>query len=353
MSATHLAIVHKEASQPGVVESRPTPQPGKGQVQIEITAAAINPVDWKIRDGIFPAKFPADTGSDAAGVVSAVGSEGESEFKVGDRVFFQGILFKPESTTFQHKAILDEKLVSKTPDNITDGEASGIQLASMAAAIGLYHKTGGVEITPKPWEANGDKAGEGKAILIWGGSSSVGQYAVQLARLSGFTKILSTSSSSHAERVKSLGATDVLPRDASTEDFIKATNGLPLFAAYDAISNQETETKSLEILKAANQKTGNTPSHYVGVWPMSKQEDFENPKITKREILGLGSNPELFDVSLPFIKAISGKEGWIGKGLYRPNAMQKVEGGLKSVDKAFDLNKKGLSGVKVWVNPQE
>lgn len=315
------------------------------------TAAQVNPVDWKIRDGVFPGKFPAETGSDAAGVVSAVGPG--SSFKVGDRVFFQGIVMTPPHTTFQQKTIMDDRLVSKTPDNITDGEASGIQLASVAALVGLYHKTGGIEIKPYPWEKGGDVAGKDKAILVWGGSSSVGQYAIQFARLSGFTKIITTASSSHQERLRSLGATDVLARDAPTEDFVKAASGLHLFAAFDAISNKETETKSLEILQTANRATGNSTSHYAGVWPFIDQTDLSNPTVTKKAILGVGSNPDLFDVSLPFIQAISGNEGWIGKGLYKPNIMQKVEGGLKGTEEAFELNKKGLSGVKVWVNPQE
>lgn len=318
---------------------------------IEITAAAVNPVDWKIRDGVFPSKFPADTGSDAAGVISAVG-EGSS-FKVGERVFFQGVLGKTPSTTFQQKTLMDEKLVSRTPDNITDAEGSGVHLASMAAVVGLYHKTGGVEIKPRPWEKDGDKACNGKAILVWGGSSSVGQYAVQLARLSGFSKIITTASSQHAERVKKLGATDVLARDAPNADFIKAAGDLQLWAAFDAISSKETETKALAILQEANRITGNSESHYVGVWPFSDQTTLQNPTVTKKEIMGMGSNPDLFDVSLPFVQAISGNDGWMGKGLYMPNVMQKVEGGLKATDEAFELNKKGLSGVKVWVNPQE
>lgn len=276
-----------------------------------------------------------------------------TSFKQGDRVYFQGVILVPPHTTFQQQTIMDAKLVSKTPDNITDGEASGIHLASMAALVGLYHKTGGIEIRPFPWEQDGDQAGKGKAILVWAGSSSVGQYAIQLARLSGFTKILTTASLSHTDRLKSLGATDILPRDASTEDFLKATGGLHLFAAYDAISNEQTEARSIEILQSANRATNNSESHYVGVWPFSDQTTRQNPTVTKKAIMGMGSNPDLFDVSLPFIKAISGNEGWVGKGLYKPNVMQKVDGGLKGAEEAFNLNKKGLSGVKVWVDPRE
>jgi hypothetical protein len=59
-------------------------------------------------------------------------------------------------------------------------------------------------------------------------------------------------------------------------------------------------------------------------------------------------------VSHPFVKAISGNEGWVGKGLFKPNRTRKVEGGLqKGLQEALDLNKKGVSGVKIWIDPRE
>lgn len=174
MTATHTAAVHNAVNERSTLTSRPTPTPTASQVLIDITAASINPVDWKIRDGVFPLPLPTITGSDAAGLVSAVGSDVKN-FKVGERVYFQGILGKQDHCTFQQKVVMDEKLVSKTPANISDEEASGIQLASMAAVVGLYDPSGEVEIKPAPWEKGGDKAGEGQAIVVLGGSSSVGQ----------------------------------------------------------------------------------------------------------------------------------------------------------------------------------
>lgn len=174
MFLTHKAVIYEKANDKGKVQARASPLPGKGQVVIEITATAINPVDWKAREGLFPVPFPIILGSDAAGVVHSVG-KGVTRFSEGDRVFFQGIITNPDASTFQQKAVLDEKLISHTPDNITDDEAAGIQLASMAAVVGLYHETGALALRPLPWNEGGSKAGQDKAIVILGGSSSVGQ----------------------------------------------------------------------------------------------------------------------------------------------------------------------------------
>ncbi|CAO1616517.1 unnamed protein product [Parajaminaea phylloscopi] len=354
MSLTHKAIVYEKANTPGKLQSRPNPLPEKGQVVIEITATAVNPVDYKGRDGMFPLPFPVILGSDAAGIVYSVG-QGVTDFKKGDRVFFQGILGNNDACTFQQKLVLDEKLISHTPDNISDDEAAGVQLAGMAAAVGLYHESGAVTLRPLPWDEGGDKAGEGKAIVVLGGSSSVGQYVIQLARLSGFSKIITTSSAQHKEWLESLGAHTIVPREAATGDFIAAADGLPIVAVFDSIATDETQRVGVQLLQEANKETTATTgaSHYVNVRPGIEHTNFTNPDVTVRAIIGKGSNPDLAEVALPFIKAISGNEGWIGKGLFKPNRVQKISGGLNSLDKALDTLRAGVSGVKIVIDPRE
>ncbi|CCO30215.1 Zinc-type alcohol dehydrogenase-like protein SA1988 [Rhizoctonia solani AG-1 IB] len=112
----------------GKLEIRPrlTPSPQQNQALVKITAAAINPVDWKIIDyGIFVERFPAILGTDGAGIIEAVGPE-VADFKVGDKVFFQGRYGYDDETTFQEKAIVQTDIISKIPDNITEDQASTI-----------------------------------------------------------------------------------------------------------------------------------------------------------------------------------------------------------------------------------
>lgn len=279
---------------------------------IEITSTAINPVDHKLRDGAFPINFPAVFGSDAAGVVYNVGP-GVTKFKKGDRVFFQGILGNNDAATFQQKAILDEKLISHTPDNISDEEASGIQLASMAALIGLYHETGALILRPLPWEEGGDKAGQDKAIVVLGGSSSVGQYAIQLARLSGFSKIITTSSDKHTDYLKSLGAHVILPRESAAPAFVEAAGGLPIVATYDSIGADETHKVGIQLLQEANRETEASAgaSHYISVRPGIDQQNFTNPDVTVR-VSSLGTPSKCVVLFLMMIFAPLSPPGYLG-----------------------------------------
>lgn len=112
-----------------------------GEVAIRVTATAINPVDWKVREwGVYMPGYPAILGSDAAGEIAALGP-GVEGFEVGTRVFFQGIIGKYESSTFQQYTKMPAALVSKTPSNISDDQAAGVHLGTVAAVASLYDKS--------------------------------------------------------------------------------------------------------------------------------------------------------------------------------------------------------------------
>lgn len=338
----HRAYIHKTPGQNGAIESIDTPAPAANQVQIKVTHTAINPVDWKIRSGGFPlGKFPHILGSDASGVISKIGSDVKEDLNEGDRVFWQGVLGDSPRCTFQEYALIEANLVAKSPKNAKDEELSGVMLAAIAAVVGLYDKTGELQITPPPWANGGDKAGQGKAALVLGGSSSVGQYVIQLLRLSGFTQIFTTASSSHEAFLKKLGAHHILSRDASAKDFVsKLDKGVTLKAVYDAIGTDETRKLGTDVLEAQD------GGHFVTAMPPSLKED--KGKITMRGIMGLSANPQLQETCLPFIKAVSGEDGWIAKGSFTPNRV-KVLKGLDKIEEAMEMNKKGLSGEKVVV----
>lgn len=97
--------------------------------------------------------------------------------------------------------------------------------------------------------------------------------AIQLARLSGFSKIITTSSSSHVDHLKALGATDVVDRSSTTDDFLKIAGNLPLNAVYDAIGSEETLKQGTSILEQRHKGTDHV-SHYVTVIP--PRDEFEN-----------------------------------------------------------------------------
>ncbi|OOF97583.1 hypothetical protein ASPCADRAFT_514511 [Aspergillus carbonarius ITEM 5010] len=350
------AIVPEPKAQ-SVISDRTLGPLNDDEIVIEITATAVNPVDWKMRDyNAFITEYPAVLGSDAAGRVVAVGPA-VSGFAIGDRVFFQGIIGTYDSSTFQQYCKMPASLVSKTPDNISDEQAAGVSLATVAAVTAFYDKEG-YGLNP-PWEKRGTEAGRGHAIVILGGASSVGQYAIQLSRLSGFDRIITNASPANFDLLKKLGAHVVLDRhQADAKAFAAAAQDTPLMFVFDAISMKATQVLGVQILQAT--KTAN--SHVVTVHTVrpetTDQEavalgQSQEPNVGIKQVLGVGSAPHLRYLSEPLAKNLGGIDGYIAKGQFIPNRPRVIPGGLAAVEEALSLNKKGVSGEKVVFCPSQ
>ncbi|KAF8510033.1 hypothetical protein JB92DRAFT_2728841 [Gautieria morchelliformis] len=123
----------------------------------------------------------------------------------------QGAL-KNDKATFQEYTTVPAEIIAKIPENISFDQAASIPLAISTAAIGLYNPicNRGAGLIP-PWEPTGKDKYKGQGMLIFG-SSSVGQFAIQLARLSGFSPIVVTASLHNSDLAKSLGATHLIDR---------------------------------------------------------------------------------------------------------------------------------------------
>ncbi|PWY96959.1 GroES-like protein [Testicularia cyperi] len=350
-STFKAAVVPEPGAQHTVVDRSLAPL-ADDEVAVKITATAVNPVDWKIRDyKVFITEYPAVLGSDAAGEVVSVGS-GVKNVTVGERVFFQGIIGKYDSSTFQQYAKIPAALVSKTPRKVSDEQAATFWVAGMAAATGLYHKTG--VSFPAPWDKDGDKAGKGKAAVILGGSSSVGQYAIQLAKLSGFERIVTNASAGHASFLKTLGADVVLDRKTqnSASDFVSAVgDGLDVTFVYDSISFEATQTLAVEILQ--NYNGGRVITVTQPLPPAIEAGQKGDKKVVVQQILGIGSGPEYRYVSEPLAHHLGGEEGYIAQGKIVLNRPEVVAGGLANIEQALQKNKEGVSGVKVVFQPHE
>lgn len=212
--------------------------------------------------------------------------------------------------------------------------------------------------------------GKGKAIAIIGGSSSVGQYAIQLAKLSGFDRIITNASPTHIEHLKGLGAHVVLDRttQSTPEDFHNALDGLALPIVIDAISATSTVLLSLKTLQLAA-SPGATLVRIAGdkedlVSLVSGGDGIVASEVTElnrpgrhpvhiKGILGVGSASHLRYLSEPLAKHLGGEDGYVAKGLIVPNRPVVVPGGLAALDLALEKNKKGVSGEKVIIHPFE
>ena len=180
----------------------PEPEPGPGDLLVDVRAASVNPVDFKIRRGgvkvLIKARFPLVLGCDCSGVVLRVG-EGVTKFAPGDEVFAR--LRKHRIGAFAERALVDEVVAVKKPPNLSHAEAASIPLVGLTS-----------------WQALVDvgKVGGGQRVLVHAGSGGVGTFAIQLARHLGAV-VATTVSAKNRDLVVRLGATEVV--DYKTQRF--------------------------------------------------------------------------------------------------------------------------------------
>ena len=234
------------------------------QVLVEVKAASVNPIDWKLREGHlenqYSFEFPIILGWDVAGVVKEVGDH-VIDFSVGDRVFA-----RPDLTRYGAYAeytVVDEFLLAKIPDNLSYTEAASVPLAGLTAYQCLFDA---LEIM------------EGQKILIHGGAGGVGSYAIQLAKLKG-AYVATTASKKNHGYLKNLGAD--LCIDYHTENIEE------MLSDYDAVLDtvgESVQTASMKILRRGgrlvsivdppNEKLANRygiEEHYLWLDPNGEQ----------------------------------------------------------------------------------
>ncbi|KAF8507264.1 hypothetical protein JB92DRAFT_2735765 [Gautieria morchelliformis] len=206
-------------------------QLGKGEVLVKVHAAALNPVGYKVMQTLpnFIARSPHVAEHDLAGVIV---DPNDSEFKQGDEVF--GWLPVPmtlktgQGALAQYARVHADQLARK-PESIDFTQAAGISLAAMTAYQGLKLA----------------KIKAGQAIFVNGGSSSVGSFAIQIAKAKG-CKVVSSCSTANVELVKSLGADEVIDYKLTpvAEHFVKNPPSPKFHAVFDAIGSTELFTSS-------------------------------------------------------------------------------------------------------------
>ncbi|CAL1717202.1 unnamed protein product [Somion occarium] len=324
-------------------------KPGPGEVLVRIESTALNPVDWKIKAWGYlhtVKEYPAIVGTDAAGVVVALG-EGVTKFAVGDKIFHQGY-FANRLATFKQYTIISAEIAAKIPDNITFDQAATIPLGIATGVTGLYAQAregGGAELTPL-WKPGGRGKYAGQPIVIFGGSSSVGQYTIQLARLSGFSPIITTVSPHNNDFVKTLGATHTIDRRLSSSEIIaevKKITSEPIKIVYDAISLGSTQEIAYEITASG------------GTLVLTLPSEVPDEKLTpyKKIVFTLGS------VQVPEHRAL-GIELYqnltqlVASGEIKPNPVEILPDGLAGIPDGLERMKKDLiSGKKLVAHPQE
>ncbi|KZZ99136.1 alcohol dehydrogenase [Moelleriella libera RCEF 2490] len=256
--STCVALVQKDGKPvKGVI---PVPSPGAGQVLVKVSYVAQNPADVQSSDRN---AFGDDAvlGCDFVGTVQKIGS-GVSRLKEGDVI--AGLIWggrlaldafrKITSAEFEtgeierlggysEYTLADERICFILPPGLAPEKAATVPLAACTAWLALFSK-GCLSLNRSQ--------SDGEAVLIWGGSSSVGLYAVQIAAMHGLD-VIATCSKKHHDAVRKLGAKHTI--DYRDEDVVQQINKAApeLSYVFDTIGN---ETSSVTASRAIAGKGG-------------------------------------------------------------------------------------------------
>jgi NADPH:quinone reductase-like Zn-dependent oxidoreductase len=210
-------------------EDAPIPKPAADEVLIKVYASSVNPVDWKICEGLrkerFPSTFPLTIGWDVSGVITGTGND-VKEFKNGDEVYG-----RPDATrngAFAEYIVVKANHLALKPKSIDHIYAAAIPLVGLTAWQGLFDH---------------GQLQAGQKVLIHAASGGVGTMAVQLAKWKG-AYVIGTCSTDNVDFVRSLGADEVI--DYKKQKFEDVLSDIDL--VLDTLGG-ETQHNSLKVLK--------------------------------------------------------------------------------------------------------
>jgi NADPH2:quinone reductase len=230
------AIQIKQTGGPEVMElvDLPVPQPKSNEAVVKIQAAGVNFIDVYNREGRYKAALPLVLGQEAAGVVSAVGSD-VREVAVGDRVAYTSVL----GSYAEYAAVPADRLV-KVPARVGEREAAAAMLQGMTAHY-LSHDTYPLK--------------KGETALIHAAAGGVGLLLVQMAHNLGARVIATVSTEEKAKLARAAGADEVIlytqaDFEAETKRLIgdKSSGGKGVDVVYDSVG-KTTFDKGLNLLR--------------------------------------------------------------------------------------------------------
>lgn len=312
------SVVYTELGGPEVLHLVETPEPtaDAGQVVVQITAAGVNPIDAKQRNGgrvLPPIEEPRHVGFDGAGVVLEVGPS-VSGLQVGDRV-----AVVETRGTYAERLVVDARNAVPIPEGVSDEEA---------AAIGIPASTAYQAVRSLGIEA-------GDMLLVHAGSGAVGQATIQFAVDRG-ARVIATASVANHPRLRQLNAMPV-EYGPGLVDRVRelAPNGIT--AILDAAGTDEAIEASLELLAARDRigtivRGADAPGWGIQAWSGGSAEPLTLQEVQWRteaipltlEMIATGRFSVEIGARLPLSEAVKAHRmlaaGGSGKIILQPEA---------------------------------
>jgi NADPH:quinone reductase-like Zn-dependent oxidoreductase len=216
-------------------EDAPTPEPADGDVLVRVHAAGINPVDWKIREGMrrdrLKHELPLILGWDVSGTVERLGA-GVTSFRVGDEVFARPDIER--NGAYAEYIVIRALEVATKPRSIDHAHAAAVPLAAVTAWQALFE-------APAPFTSAG--LAKGQTVLIHAAAGGVGSFAVQLAKWKG-AKVIATGSAHNEAFLRDLGADEII--DYTKRRFEDLVHDVDV--VFDTVGG-DTQARSWGVLK--------------------------------------------------------------------------------------------------------
>ncbi|KAF1993891.1 putative alcohol dehydrogenase [Amniculicola lignicola CBS 123094] len=340
---TQSALVIPSPGSPlTLITDHPIPKPHATQLLLRVTVGALNPHDEKSRArGLFlNGKYPAILGMDVAGEVTAIGAS-VTRFKIGEHVFAQANWDDTfQQRALQEYAVVDEAFAARVSEGFTDHDGATLPTNIIAPFIALF--SGDHLGIPAPWmeESKGfDYAGT--TLLIIGGGSNNGRFAVQLAKWVGIGKIVVVGGG--VEELIGFGATHVLDRHGGHDVVLKRIRDVvedDLVYAFDTVNPPTGQILGVNALSSS--KAGKL-ARLVPTGPV------DDAKVQKKdagyEMKDVwGSSHLIPEIAKPFWERI---EALVKKGDIKPLRYEVIEGlSAEEANKVLDRYRDGKKVVQ-------